>query len=527
MRKSDRLWPISRRRILGGIAAFGVGGLPQYWPAVALGQGAPRRGGVLRVSVVRRPNTLNPLRHINEAEYVLGELMYNALTRLDYEMKPAPDLALSWEPNADVTEWTFHLRPNVKFHHGQAMTSRDVVATYEALLDEKTASPGRRNVGPIEKVIDVNPKTVRFKLSTPYADLPAVLAHTTAKILPVDALNRDLKELTNTEYGTGPFRLKEYDPSRLCRVERNPDYFLKDLPYLDALEEVFYPDAAAEVAAFLNKELDIMLEVQGSDFERIKSAQGAEAIEVPSGRFPNLVLGCDAKPFDDPRVRQALSLALDRKQLVDLVLDGFGQPAADTPVSSSYRYFKDSGAPKFDVAEARRLLSEAGYPKGIEITLVAANSPAIRGRLAIAVRELARPAGFNINVQMMPYDTYLAQVWKKGNFYVGWYNMQPTEDGIFKQLYTSDAVWNETRWNNQEFDKLIERARISVDDKARRELYGQAQELMRRQVPAIIPVFVDLLAARQKYVQGYRHHPRGAIFNFASVWLADGAPKRT
>ncbi len=527
MRNLDRSWTITRRRLLSGAAALGLGSIAQHWPSIALGQVTPRRGGILRLSVVRRPNTLNPLRQINEAEYVLGELMYSALTRLDYDMKPVPDLAASWEPNADVTEWTFRLRQDVRFHHGPEMTARDVVASFEALLDEKTASPGRRNVGPIEKVTDIDARTVRFKLSTPYADLPAVLAHTTAKILPADVLKGDLKALDTAEYGTGPFRLKEYDPSRLCRVERNASYFLKDQPYLDGLEEVFYPDATAEVGAFLNKELDIMLEVQGPDFDRIKAAQGVEALRVPSGRFPNLVLGCDQKPFDDVRVRQALALALDRKQLVDLVLDGFGQPASDTPISSAYRYSKDVGVPKADAAQARKLLAEAGYPKGVEITLVAANSPPIRGRLAVAVRELARPAGFNVNVQTMPYDTYLSQIWKKGNFYVGWYNMQPTEDGIFKQLYTSDAVWNETRWNNKEFDGLIGRARTSVDDKARRDLYGQAQEMMRREVPAIIPVFVDLLAARQKYVQGYRHHPRGAIYNFERVWLEDGAPKRT
>jgi peptide/nickel transport system substrate-binding protein len=213
--------------------------------------------------------------------------------------------------------------------------------------------------------------------------------------------------------------------------------------------------------------------------------------------------------------------------LVTLVLDGFGQPAYDNPISSAYPYYREVPKQKNDPQEARRLLAEAGFPNGVEVTMVAANSPPIRERLAVSARELAAPAGFKIQVQTMAYDTYLSQIWKKGNCYVGWYNMQPTEDGLFKQLYTSDAVWNETRWNNKEFDALIDKARGSVDEQLRRELYGQAQEMMAREVPAIIPVFVDLLAAKHHYVQGYRHHPRGAIYNLERVWLDEGAPKRT
>ncbi|MGQ0665213.1 MAG: ABC transporter substrate-binding protein [Pseudomonadota bacterium] len=517
---------ISRRRFLAGtaIGAAGLVGLPRIGPALA--QGAPRRGGVLRHSIVRRPNTLNPLKHINEAEYVLGELMYSALTRLDHRMRPAPDLATAWEPNADVTEWTFRLRQGVRFHHGPEVTAKDVVATFETLLDEKTASPGRRNVGPIEKVVDIDPSTVRFKTSVPYGDLPVMVAHTTAKILPRDVLERDLKALDNAEYGSGPFKVKSYDPARLCRVERNPDYYDKDQPYLDAVEQVYYPDATAEVTTFLNREVDILLEVPAPDFDRLAKTPGVDAMRVGSGRFPNIVLGNDQKPFNDVRVRQALALALDREQLVALVLDGFGRPGFDNPISREYRFHKALPPLKAEPQKARRLLAEAGYPNGLEITMVAANSPVIRGKLAVSARELARPAGFNINVQTMPYDTYLAQVWKKGNCYVGWYNMQPTEDGLFKLLYTSDAAWNETRWNNAEFDGLVNKARAAADENLRRDLYGRAQEMMAREVPAIIPIFVDLLAAKHKYVQGYAHHPRGAIYNLERVWLADGAPRR-
>jgi len=139
---------------------------------------------------------------------------------------------------------------------------------------------------------------------------------------------------------------------------------------------------------------------------------------------------------------------------------------------------------------------------------------------------MSKPAGFDITVQTMPHATYLDQVWKKGNFYIGFYNMQPTADGIFSLLYTSNATWNETRWNNAAFDKAVFDARATIEPAKRRELYGQAQAMMHRDVPSIIPVFFDLLAAQRSYVQGYNVHPRGAVFRLDYVSLGDGAPRR-
>jgi peptide/nickel transport system substrate-binding protein len=117
-------------------------------------------------------------------------------------------------------------------------------------------------------------------------------------------------------------------------------------------------------------------------------------------------------------------------------------------------------------------------------------------------------------------------VWKKGRFYVGFYNTQQTIDAVFSLLYTSDASWNETRWNNPAFDKLVAEGRRVADDAGRAEIYGKAQDMMYAETPSIIPLFFDLLAAKRAYVKGYVLHPRGHIFRFERCWLDEGAPKR-
>ena len=516
---------ISRRALLAGAAGVvGAAGLAPLKTVFA--QEAPRAGGVLRIGMTRRPNHLNPLRAINDAEYMLAEMLYSSLTRLDYTMRPVPDLAVLWEYNKDLTEWTFRLRTDAQFHSGREVTAEDVVATFEAILDPATASPGRAQIGPVSKVTMVDRYTVRFTTSGPYADLPVTLAYYNAKIVPADIVARNVRALDATVHGSGPFRLKQFEPGRVLVVERNPNYYVRSRPYLERVEQIVYPDPTGLLAAFLNREIDLVTEVPPPEYGRILRTPGVDALRQVSGQFVNMVLRHDQRPFNDHRVRRALQLALDREQLVALLLEGYGTTAGDTPISAAYRYYKALPPISRNLQEARNLLAEAGYPNGLRITLYAAESPPIRARLGVAVREMARPVGFDINVQTVAYDTYLSQIWRKANFYVGFYAMRPTEDQILRLLYTSDAAWNETQWNNARFDDLVNRARATTSVAQRRELYGQAQEMMRREVPAVIPVFMDLLAAKQAYVRNYRLHPLGTVHYLDRVWLAEGAPRR-
>ncbi|WNJ91980.1 ABC transporter substrate-binding protein [Bosea sp. 685] len=515
---------VNRRHFLAASAALSGFAMTGF-DAAAQAQ-PPRRGGTLRVSVDQAVAKLNPLVTRVNPEYLVSELLYSALTRLKVDMSVEPDLAESWSNSADLLEWTFVLRKGVTFHDGSAFTAADVVATFEAILDAKTASPARQNVGPISKVAAKDDATVVFTLSAPYADLPVALAYTNAKIVPAAVIKAGLGRLDREAVGTGPFKLVSFEPERLIVVARNDAYYDKARPYLDRVDVVVYPDISAESSALIAGDTDLISTAQPTEYGRLEKAAGVKGLRVPSGQFCNVNFGCDTKPFNDVRVRQALALTVDRTAMVDFVTEGYGTPGNDTPLNAAYRFYSEQALKKPDIVKAKALLTEAGYPNGIEATLIASDRPSLRTQMAVALREMAKPAGFRINVETMPHATYLDQVWKKGSFYVGFYNMQPTADAIFALLYTSNAAWNETRWNNAAFDKVVNEARATVDEAKRRELYGQAQALMNAEVPSIIPTFFDLLAARRDWVQGYELHPRGAVFRLDHVSLGANAPKR-
>lgn len=519
------MFSLSRRKLLAGVAfgltGLGVSGLP--WSASA--QTSPRRG-ILRVSVDQAASIIHPMRTRVNPEYLVTELLYSNLTRLKPDMTAEPDLALSWSADAALVEWTFKLRAGVTFHDGSPLTARDVVATFNAILDPKTASSGRTNVGPIKSVAAADDLTVVFTLTGPYADLPIAVAYSNARIVPAKAIETDLESLSRTPIGTGPFKLVSYEPDRKIVVERNPAYYDPARPMVDRIEVLVFPDRTAEASALISGDTDLMANTSAGEYERLAKSRGVKALRVPSGQFLNVNMGCDQKPFNDVRVRQALALTIDREAMVGFVAGGFGTPGNDTPLSPAYHFYKDLPLKKPDYAKAKALLAAAGYPNGLDVTMIASDTPSTRTQLGIAIREMAKPGGFRINVQTMPHATYLDQVWKKGNFYVGFYNMQATPDAVFNLLYTSNAAWNETRWNNVGFDELIARARVSTDEAARAELYAQAQALMHAEVPSVIPAFFDVLAAQRAYVQGYQLHPRGSVYRLDLVSLGDGAPKR-
>ena len=480
--------------------------------------GSPIKGGVLRVSVSGSPRLIDPPLTGSLEEWQVTSWLYNNLTRVDNKLIVQPDLAESWSSANGGTEWTFKLIKGVKFHSGKEMTADDVVYSINRILDPAVKSRGRSGIGPITKVEAVDPYTVKFTLSKPIAEFPANLTLPYARIVPKDTkLN-----LATSEDGTGPFVLKEYVVGEKVTVERNPNYFRKGLPYLDSVQLRVYSDSTAEINALKDGKTDILAQVRP---EQVKLIQGVPAIrvdEIPSGSFVSIVMRSDQPPFDNPLVRKALKLTLDRTQIVEAALNGHGAIGNDQSLPPISPIFNAAVKPPArDIVQAKKLLAQAGYPNGLKVTLYTSDARVGMLPLALLTQQMAREAGFDIDLQTVPWDVFLNTIWEKRPFYVNNWFARPTNDTSISPFFmTRDkgGSLNDYFYSNVEVDRILGAAQGELDATKRKQLYGEAQALIASDGPAIIPFFKNNISAYRSNVQGFAVDP-GINLAAEEIWL--------
>lgn len=514
---------VTRRAFAAGAAASLA--VPAIIRRPALGQATS--GGQLTVALYKDLRTLNPITGIFGNEWRTTVNLYNNLTRLTPAGGVEGDLAESWSASDDAASWTFVLRDGVRFHDGSPFTAADVVATIEKILDPKTSAPYKAELGPVAGVKAVDKRTVRFELDGPYADLPKALAFSMARIVSEKGI-ADFAKLDTQPAGTGPFILKEFVPNDRAVMERNPNYFRSGRPYLDRLVLRVLPDTTTQTSALQNREIDGIAEVESDTFKTVAALKGVKAVQIPGGTFNSIVLYADRPPFNDPKVRLALRLAMDRPQMAEAITGGAGTPGDDHPISGAYE-FADKATPlrKQDLAEARRLLKEAGHGNGFEHRLVVSNSPASREKTAVVVQAMAEQIGIRFNLELMDNARYGSTIWNKGvASYVSNYGTRSNEDAILTKLYTAKWGIDEGRWANPESDKMLETGRRTTDPAKRREIYVAYQKLARESGPFIIPSFFNSLTAAGDYVNDFPSHPITTELRFENTWLSPGAPGR-
>ena len=487
-------------------------------PAADAQQPAPQTGGTLRISFPGSPRLLDPPITGSAEEWIVTSWLYNNLTRVDDKFNVQPDLAESWEPNASGTVWVFKMAKGVKFHSGREVVADDAVASIQRILDPNTKSRGRGGLGPIAKVEAVDSHTVRFVLSQPVADFPANLALPYARITP-----RDTKLNLNTAAdGTGPFILKEFVVGEKVIVERNPNYFRKGQPRVDQVQLLVYPDATAEINALKEGKTDIMWQVRPDQVALLKGLSDIKLEQVPTGSFVPIVMRSDQPPFNNPKVRQALKLTLDRKAVLENILGGNGVIGNDQSLPPNNPFHNAAvKAPTRDIAKAKKLLAEAGHPNGVKATLYTSDARVGMLPLALLTQQMAKEAGFDIQIQTVTWDVFLNTVWDKRPFYINNWFARPTTDTSITPFFTTrdkGGSLNDYYYSNPEVDKLLLSAQGELDVKKRKALYGEAQKLIAEDGPAVIPFFKNNITAYRTRVNGYGADP-GVNLSAEQVWL--------
>jgi peptide/nickel transport system substrate-binding protein len=455
--------------------------------------------GILKIGIPSSYNTLDPSKQKLGEEYVASFLIFNGLTVIDQNRNAQPDLAERWESSDDLKTWTFYLRKGVKFHHGRELDAEDVAKTFTRIMAKETGSVGRVYLQIVDKIEVVDKYTIRLKLNIPYVEVPEILGERQMKIVPRDRVDT----LSSEPIGTGPFKFKSYMHADRVELIKNPNFFEKGLPLLDGVTLRIIPEAAARVTALERGEIDILWSLPLESFERIKNNPRIVVEETPTSSWDGITIHNEIAPFDKLKVRQAINLAIDKDQMVKLAIFGHGMPT-HSPIPPRHAFFNKNIPFKTDLTEAKKLMAEAGYPNGFEVTMFVPVGRETRVRLGIAAREMLKPLGINVNIQRVTVDKFVADIEGKAPFYSNGFWGRPTMDTSLYPWFHSQGSWNRLGWyfNNPKVDKLLDLGRQTKSFEERKKIYMEFQKEIVENPPGVIAYVINHVNAYRKEVQG-------------------------
>ncbi|SFU79156.1 ABC transporter substrate-binding protein [Alicyclobacillus macrosporangiidus] len=490
--------------------------------------------------------TLDPSGSTDDESNMVCEEIYDTL--VTYKIgtpELQPDLATSWEPSKDGMSWTFHLQQGVKFSDGTPFNADAVVfnfqrwgdpnspyhkgssfAHYKSDLGGFYGSPGAI-IKDVEKVDDY---TVRIDLTHPFAPLPNILTQVAYSIASPEAIKKYNGDISHHPVGTGAFEFVSWTPNDKIVLKKNPNYRTPGLPKLDQLIFQVIPDNTARLNALRAGQIDLMEGLNPSDIQSVKSDPNLNLYVSPSNNVGYLAFNTQKKPFDDPRVRQAIAMCIDKKALIDAYYNGLADAGVTILPPKNWAYDSSIQDYPVDIAKAKQLLAEAGYPNGFDTELWAMPIPRPYmpqpQQIATAIQGDLAKIGIHAKIVTYDWATYLKKTdsgehtmcllgWSAGTW-------DPTTF-MYTLLDSKNAVPpanNSAFYKNPAVDKLLEQALTVSDQNQRAELYKQAQKLVFQDEPYVPLVHSQPVRAGSKRVIGFTPQVTGGP-QFTSVDLSN------
>ena len=457
----------------------------------------------LVVGSATEPLAVDPLFSRSGNNQQFSAMVYERLLKIDENLKVLPGLAVSWQ-NLDPLTWEVKLREGVTFHDGSPFTAEDVVFSLDRVDDiPNSPAPFTANVAPIASMEIVDPLTIRFTTKTPTPQFMELLGYvfivskTAAEGASIEDFNSGKAAM-----GTGPYKFVSWTPGDRYELVRNENYW-GEAPEFEHVTYRLISNSAARIAALLAGDVDLIDNVAPGDKAALASADGIALHSVASGRIIYLgldsdrdaspfVTGADGKPLTpnplkDARVRKAMSLMIDRQLLVGRVLSGAGTPAGQLAPPGLSGHAADLKPDMIDLAAAKQLLTEAGYPDGFGITIHSSNDrfPG-DGDVAQALGQLFQRGGLRVDgVVTQPYNVYATAAGKQefSAFIFSFGTTTPSSaPGMTNVLMTYDkdagtGSFNRMRYSNPDYDAKMDEALAEFDPEKRAALLAEAAHI--------------------------------------------------
>ncbi len=461
-------------------------------------------------------SSLDPHYHQLRSNSEVSQMLFDPLVMTDAQGRLRPGLAESWRP-IGTTGWELTLREGARFHDGTPFTADDVAFTLERI--PTVTGPGASystHVRPVQRVEVVDARTVRLYTSRPYPLLPVYFSQFVM-------LSRRIHEGASTAdfnsgrvaIGTGPFRLVSYAPNDRIVMARNDGYWGGKPQWAEVTYRIV-TNNASRIAALLSGDVDFIDQIPTADLPRLRGDRRFNVAETTSLRVMYITLDLtreppvpllaaadgaplDRNPLADIRVRRALSLAIDRQALVARVMSGAALATGQFMPPDTFSYVPDVGVPAADPHQARRLLAEAGYPDGFQMTLIGSNNRYMNdSRIVQAVGQMWTRIGVRTTVEAQPYSTFIGRATRREApaALLTWGNSTGEVSVLMNSVlrtYNRDlghGAANRTRYSNPTFDRLVGEAESQMDDGRREALLQEATREVLNDLP-MLPLYLQ------------------------------------
>ncbi len=462
----------------------------------------PKTGGRLIMAGDQHgPNdTLDPALFTSAVDYFRGRMYYGSLTRLTDDLSYEPELAESIEANKDATVWTFKIRKGVEFHDGKTLTADDVIYTMNRHLGEESVSKAASLVSMVDRWEKVNDYEVKAVLNSPNADLPIALGTFHFKIL------QDGTTDFSTAVGTGPYKVKEFAPG-VRTIGTRFENFWGEGGYLDELEHYGIGDSTSRLNAFLAGDVDAMVNLPPKAIDQVQGTDGKEIWSLQAGAYVNITPRLDMEQSSNQHLWKAMQLLQDRQRLLKGVLKGQGSLGNDQPINAAYfDHCPDIPQRELDPEKAKWHWEQSGIGSTPVPVVAAEVAPGAVEQCLFMQRE-GQKIGANFDVKKVTTDGYWGAVWLKEPICVASWNMRPTANIMMTLAFEGSAAWNETRWNNDNFNQLLVDVRGETDPDARRQKYCDLQTMIHEENGMSLPVHRNYVDAAASYVKGRSNVP--------------------